>query len=81
METQHGLDGSVRAAYVAQAAVAPILADLEDIGRTLNGMIVKADLFCKPDTRTLREETATCFVTSRDRNPVRNTDHGSRTTP
>lgn len=80
METQHWLDCSVRAGYVAQADAAPVLAELEDIGRMLNGMIVKADLFCKPDPRTLREETATYFVTPRDRCPARNTDHGTRDT-
>ncbi len=72
METQHWLEAATRAGYTSPSEIDPILQELRDIGRMLNGMIHKAALFCGSESPCVREGTTdyAAFLA----------DHGSRIT-
>jgi len=58
-ETQHWIEVSVQDGYLNNEQASCIITDLGEIGRMLNSMIRKADLFCGPDTADkVREEVA-----------------------
>lgn len=54
-ETQHWLETAIDCGYVPAETAAHLRAQYEEIGRLLNGMINKADLFCGSPERILRE--------------------------
>lgn len=76
METQHWLETAVRAGYVSAPEIEPVLQDLRDIGRMLNGMIHKADLFCGPGPSCVSEDTPDYGGASADHG-IRIPDHAT----
>ncbi len=62
METQHWLESAVDFGYVSAQSIAPLLADCQEIGRMLGGIIAKAGMFCRPDALSLHEEQGLYFV-------------------
>lgn len=59
-ETQHWLETAVDCGYLTTDRAATLLADCEQIGRLLGGMMTKTDLFCHP--RTFRESAPEYFI-------------------
>ncbi|HMP75305.1 MAG TPA: four helix bundle protein [Kiritimatiellia bacterium] len=58
METQHWLDESTHCGYLSAEKSSLLPSELESIGRMLNQMILKSELFCQDDSRMAREESA-----------------------
>jgi four helix bundle protein len=59
-ETQHWLETAVDCKYLTQEQATTLLADCEEIGRLLGGMMSKTDMFCRP--KTLRESAPEYFT-------------------
>ena len=76
METQHWLETELRSNYVTLEEISPLIEELQNVGRMLNGMITKADSFCQPGPFVTKEETADYIVTPPP-DGSRITDHGS----
>lgn len=76
METQHWLETALRSNYVTLEEITPLIEELQNVGRMLNGMITKADSFCRPDPFVTKEET-TNYIVSTPPDGLRITDHGS----
>ena len=66
METQHWIDTALEEDYIDQKTSAQLMGKCLEIGRMLNGVMDKADMFCGEPPRTLREESAVYFVDSGD---------------
>ena len=62
METQHWLETALDCEYIDQKATNQLVAKCLEIGRMLNGMMDKANMFCGEPPRTLREESAGYFT-------------------
>jgi four helix bundle protein len=58
LETQHWIESAMDCNLIEQQQAVDLLSKIAEIGRMLNSMIAKADLFCKEDTHNLREEHA-----------------------
>ena len=56
METQHWLDVATSCGYLAKAEKEIIETQLQEIGRMLNAMMAKSQLFCKQDIFILQEQ-------------------------
>ena len=69
-ETQHWVDTALDCGYLTVQVRDEIVDELERIGRMLQSMMDKADLFCGPSARCVREGVEPYFV---NRSPV--TDH------
>lgn len=59
-ETQHWLETAVDCQYLTTKQAATLLADCEEIGRLIGGMMNKTDTFCRPNT--LRESAPDYFI-------------------
>ena len=59
-ETQHWLEVARDCGYLNEKETDLMLADCEEIGRLIGGMIAKSDLFCKSDI--LREPLPEYFI-------------------
>jgi len=57
LETQHWLGIAVSCSYLTREQEKELKAQLQEIGRMLNGMMVKARLFCGQDSHIIQEET------------------------
>lgn len=66
METQHWIGTALDCEYIDQKINDQLVAKCLEIGRMLNGMMDKADLFCGEPPHTLREETPEYFAESDD---------------
>ena len=66
METQHWIGTALDCGYVDERTSKPLIEKCFEIGRMLNGMIDKADMFCGEPPRTVREESAEYFTDSDD---------------
>jgi len=55
LETQHWIKVAVSCGYLDNKVSADLISELERIGRMLNSMIKKADLFCGLDKSVVRE--------------------------
>ena len=64
METQHWIETALDCGYIAQNTSSQMLKNCLEIGRMLNGMMSKADMFCGEPSRTLREDSAVYFTQS-----------------
>ena len=64
METQHWLETALECGYIDDKTNAQLIQKCLEIGRMLNGMMDKADMFCGEPPRTLREESAAYFTES-----------------
>ncbi len=62
METQHWIGIAMDCEYIDQKMHDQLLAKCLEVGRMLNGMMDKADMFCGEPSRTLREESAAYFT-------------------
>ncbi len=69
METQHWIDTALECEYIDQKTSAQLIEKCLEVGRMLNGMMDKADMFCGEPPRTLREEQAEYLVNSDDNLP------------
>ncbi|HXF85010.1 MAG TPA: four helix bundle protein [Anaerolineales bacterium] len=65
METQHWIETALECEYIDQQTSAQLIEKCLEIGRILNGMMDKAELFCGNPLRTLREES-TKYLTESD---------------
>ena len=63
-ETQHWLGEARDSGYIAAEQADQILKELLSVGRMLNAMIAKANLFCGSDADRVREELAEYIVSS-----------------
>ena len=64
METQHWIGIALDCEYIDQKVHDQLLAKCLEIGRMLNSMMDKADMFCGEPPRTVREESAVYFTES-----------------
>jgi four helix bundle protein len=86
LETQHWIGEALDCAYLDEVTAKDILSDLESIGRMLNQMILKADLFCQEDARCVREGpgryglTGEFYIPSSAADPAPVTGHRSLVT-
>ena len=68
METQHWIGTALDCEYIDQSAHNQLITKCLEIGRMLNGMMDKADMFCGEPPRTLRDDAAVYFTDSNDEN-------------
>jgi four helix bundle protein len=68
METQHWIGIALDCEYIDQKVHDQLLAKCLEIGRMLNSMMDKADMFCGEPPRTVREESAVYFTESNNEN-------------
>ena len=61
LETQHWIEIAADCGYMDQEAGAQLVKRCQDIGRLLNGMIEKADVFCDP-SQVIYDETTDFFI-------------------
>jgi len=64
METQHWIETALECGYIDEKTSANLIQKCLEIGRMLNGMMDKADMFCGEPPRTMREEASGYFVES-----------------
>jgi four helix bundle protein len=67
-ETQHWIDTALDCGYLTQQAREELVDDLERVGRMLQSMMDKADLFCGQPANRVREDAVDYFCPP-------NTDH------
>jgi four helix bundle protein len=68
METQHWLDVAASCGYLSGDEKETLETQLQEIGRMLNAMMAKANLFCRQDIFIIQEEES-AFILKKD------TDH------
>lgn len=61
-ETQHWLETALDCEYISQAQAQSLVEKCREVGRLLGSMMDKADLFCNPSSRSVRESQAEYFV-------------------
>lgn len=66
METQHWIETAFEENYIDQKTSAQLMQKCIEIGRMLNGMMDKADMFCGEPSRTVREEATAYLIESDD---------------
>lgn len=66
METQHWIETALDCEYIDQKTSAQLIDKCLEIGRMLNGMMDKADMFCCEPPRAVREESVEYFVETED---------------
>jgi four helix bundle protein len=64
METQHWIETALECDYIDQKVSTHLIEKCLEIGRMLNGMMAKAEMFCGEPPRTLREASSVYFVQS-----------------
>jgi four helix bundle protein len=57
LETQHWLGIAVSCGYLSKVDEEKLLDQLKEIGRMINGMMLKANLFCGQEVFKIQEET------------------------
>jgi four helix bundle protein len=67
METQHWIETALESEYIDQTTSTQLVGRCLEVGRMLNGMMDKADMFCGEPPRTLREDSAIYFTESDDK--------------
>ena len=65
-ETQHWIEIALDCGYISEDQARTLLTQCAEIGRLLGGMMAKAELFCRPDALSAREEQAPYFVSGSD---------------
>jgi len=61
-ETQHWLETALDCGYISQTQAQVVVEKCREVGRLLGSMMDKADLFCNPSSRSVRETQAEYFV-------------------
>jgi four helix bundle protein len=64
METQHWIETALDCGYIDQKASTQLIQKCSEIGRMLNGMMSKVEMFCGEPSHTLREDSAVYFTQS-----------------
>jgi four helix bundle protein len=62
MEARHWLGIAVSCAYLSTREEEKLRGQLEEIGRMINGMMAKANLFCGQEVFILKEETENFYI-------------------
>jgi len=62
METQHWISEALDCGYMTQTEAGQLNSGLEEIGRMLNSMMAKADLFCGSADGVLHEDRTDYFI-------------------
>jgi four helix bundle protein len=62
METQHWIETALDCEYIDPKTSAQLVDKCLEIGRMLNGMMDKADMFCGESPHTLQEDSADYFT-------------------
>ena len=57
METQHWIEIALDCEYIDQKTSNQLVEKCQEVGRMLNGMMDKADMFCGEPSRMVREES------------------------
>jgi hypothetical protein len=65
METQHWVSEALDCGYISPADASQLNSGLGEIGRMLNAMVEKADMFCGSPDGALRED-ASKYLTATD---------------
>ncbi len=63
-ETQHWIDTAVECRYLEQQKGVQLIDKCQQVGRLLNGMITKANLFCGSPTKIIREDDLEYLINS-----------------
>ena len=66
METQHWIGTALDCEYIDQKINDQLINKCLEVGRMLNGMMDKADMFCGEPPHTLREDSAYYFTESNE---------------
>ncbi|MFT3892018.1 MAG: four helix bundle protein [Anaerolineales bacterium] len=66
METQHWIGTALDCGYIDQHSHDQLIAKCLEIGRMLNGMMDKSDMFCGEPPHTLRDDSSVYFTDSDD---------------
>lgn len=66
METQHWIETALECEYIDQKTSVQLIGKCLEVGRMLNGMMDKADMFCGEPARTIREEQAEYIANASD---------------
>jgi four helix bundle protein len=66
METQHWIETALESDYIDQKTSTQLMEKCLEIGRMLNGMMDKADMFCGEPPRAVREESIQYYVETGD---------------
>jgi four helix bundle protein len=66
METQHWIETALDCEYIDQNTSDQLVEKCLEVGRMLNGMMDKANMFCGEPPHTMREEAAEYLVDSDD---------------
>jgi four helix bundle protein len=61
-ETQHWLETALDCEYISEAQAHALVEKCREVGRLLGSMMDKADLFCNPSSRSVREIQAEYFT-------------------
>lgn len=61
-ETQHWLETALDCEYISDAQARGLVEKCREVGHLLGSMMDKADLFCNPSSRSVRESQAEYFV-------------------
>lgn len=72
-ETQHWIDTARDCGYLSSQTRNELIIELEHIGRMLQSMMDKADLFCNPHVNCVREDMSEYFSSTDNRSLI--TDH------
>lgn len=62
LETQHWVDVAVSCRYMEEMRANSLKSELEETGRMLNSMMIKADLFCGSNSFKIGEDKAEYIV-------------------
>jgi four helix bundle protein len=62
-ETQHWIDTALDCGYLTESTRNGLIDELDQIGRMLQSMMDKSDLFCSKSAHQVREDTTEYFVT------------------
>jgi len=62
METQHWVTEAVTCRYISAVQAESLMTELKQIGRMLNSMMEKSQLFCTPDRQLSREEESEYLI-------------------
>ena len=64
METQHWIETALECGYIDDKTSVQLIQKCLEVGRMLNGMMDKADIFCGEPPRSVREEAGVYFTES-----------------
>jgi four helix bundle protein len=73
-ETQHWLETAFDCGYLTRQQATILLEKCAEIGRLLGGMMAKSELFCKPTSPEIREQSTYYYIAA-DPEPMIEADH------